>query len=99
MWALVGRDPACLNWERGGEPNAKSEERKVLRKAEIARLLDLPEAVEFMLKFGGMTKSICEDLTRGLYLWQETGAGISLKRAKGGWRKLRKIVVDISIRV
>lgn len=64
----------------------------MLRKCEIARLFDIPEVVMAALEFGGMTRMICEDIQRGRYLWTETRAGISLKRAKQRWvEKVRKL--------
>lgn len=83
LWALTGREVATSNWLQFG--SGCRIESNALKKAEIARLFEIPEAIENMIKFGGMTKSICEELQRGRYLWNETRAGISLKRAKGRW--------------
>lgn len=93
-WALTAREPAAINWERGGEPNPKSEERKTLQKVEVSRLFYAPEVVEAVIKFGGMTSVICEDLQRGRFLWKETNLGISLKRAKERWISVLKKKLD-----
>lgn len=88
LWALTGREAPCCNWMEHGVSSAEANS---LRKAEISRLFDIPEVILAMLQFGGMTKSICEDLQKGRYLWGETQAGISLKRAKERWiEKIRR---------
>ena len=87
VWVFMGRECPSLNWQRGGPINAKVAEETSLRKCEITRLFDYPERMQWFVANGSMTKWLCEDMRKGYFLWGETQAGISLRRAKMIWER------------
>ena len=87
VWVFTGRECPSLNWQRGGPINTKVAEETSLRKCEVTRLFDYPERLQWFIAFGSMTKWLCEDMRRGYFLWGETQAGITLRRAKTIWER------------
>ena len=90
VWVLTGRECPSINWSRGGPINTKVSELLTLKKCEVTRLFDFPERLQWFVAHGGMTKWLCEDMRKGFFLWNETQAGISLRRAKKIWERRMK---------
>lgn len=90
-WVFTEREPPSLNWERGGIIDDRAQERRMLEKCEVTRLFQYPEDIQVFISTGVISRRLCQDLRSSYYLWNETRAGISLRRAKKKWKdKLKK---------
>lgn len=84
-WLLVGRDARTIDLEASGQGyGSEGFDSRMVEKAEIYRLFDDPDGVEYFLSRPGarMHKRLCKDLSRAKALWKNIGYGFSRKQSE-----------------
>ncbi len=83
-WLITGRTPRTIDFEISGQGYGLGFDDKLVSKAEVYRLFEDPDGVEYFLshRYARMHKRLCKDLDRALFVWREVAKGFTRKQSE-----------------